>query len=199
MARTIQLVPGLRYWAGADLPWFVPESVVTSALRDIGFDAPQWHERSESPPVDPHSDPAYLDDWSSWATAIYTGQAKPYELPNGLKWIVAEQRATQPAPTPPNDAGPTQSTATTPDPNVVLGQNLLRLIDEALKSNDPKKMRMTAEYFATRNMPELARTLNDAAADRERERAKTIALVAVGIGTVTALTLGVVIALRSAK
>lgn len=195
MARTVQLVPGLRYWAGADLPWFVPESVVTSAAKDLGFDDPQWHERSEAPPVDPTTDPQYQDDWTSWATAIYVGTAQPYELPSGLKWFVAEQRAAAPA-KPPKDVGPTQ---TGTDPNLVSAQDLLARVNAALESNDPAKMRETAEYLRAHNAPDLARTLTDAADDRERQRAKKIALVAAGVGTVVALVLVGVVAMRGTK
>jgi hypothetical protein len=178
MARAVDLVTGTRYWAGADLPWFVPQTVVNAALRDLGFGEPTWHEREDPPPVDPRSDPQYSDDWTSWATATYLGAPQRYTLPGGIKWFVAEKGTSQTAP------APKASPAT--DANVAYAEQLLEVVNQALASGKPDLMLQAAAYFEERNMPTLASVLRDAAGNAKSARAKRLGLIATSVALVVA-------------
>ncbi len=192
MARTVDLVPGVRYWAGADLPWFVPQGVVSAAARDLGFDDPVWHDRADAPPINPRSDPEYADDWTSWATATYVGTAQRYGLPKGLKWFVAERKE-------PKQTAPSPKPAATTDANVKYAEEQLRIANEALASGKPELMLQAAEYFRGHNMRELGQVLEDAAGNAQRDKARAVAIIATGIGLVIATGLTLIIALRKAR
>jgi hypothetical protein len=190
--RDVDLVPGARYWAGMDLPWYVPQSMVTSAAEDIGFRDVEWHDQSEPLPasVSPRSDPQYGGDWSEWATAVYRGQRQMYHLKYAPDWIVMAAPTGAPSPGPPAASNPTL---------VAESLKLLETINAALKSGDVMLMDRTATYLETHNMPALAATMKGAAADARqagvaarRARAKRIALWAVGLGGgATVLLVGV--------
>jgi hypothetical protein len=93
MARAIPLISGSRIYAGANLPFFVSQGMVTSYLAARGFTDVQWHKRSESLPagLDPTKDPQYDDDWDVWAEAQYAGlQSGTLNPPANPAWMRVE-------------------------------------------------------------------------------------------------------------
>jgi hypothetical protein len=90
-SRTYQLEQGAKYYAGADIPWYIPTSIVTRGAEDLGFRAIKWHERKKEalpPGIDPRSDAGYSDAWQEWAEGIYTGPSGPKFITYGPCWVV---------------------------------------------------------------------------------------------------------------
>lgn len=97
MARPIPLIIGSKIYAGANLPFYVSQGMVTSWLAARGFTAIRWHKRSEPLPLglDPTKDPQYDDDWDVWAEAQYTGaQSGSLQPPADPSWMRVELPAT---------------------------------------------------------------------------------------------------------
>ena len=91
--HVLNLTPGAKYYAGADLPFYLSRGMVDSYLTGKGFTNIQWFERKDALPagVNPQDDPLYSDDWTEWASATYAG-AQPLSLdpPGDPAWVVLE-------------------------------------------------------------------------------------------------------------
>lgn len=87
---SIALVPGAKYWAGANRPWYVGQGMVTSYLQGKGFSNVQWHKRAESLPadVDPRASTTYSDDWDEWVSGDYQGPLGSLSPPVDLPWYI---------------------------------------------------------------------------------------------------------------
>lgn len=93
MARPIPLIVGSKLYAGANLPFYISQGMVTSWLTARGFSAIKWHKRSEPLPIglDPTKDPQYDDDWDVWAEGQYTGaQSGSLTPPADPSWMRVE-------------------------------------------------------------------------------------------------------------
>lgn len=93
MARPIPLIPGSRIFAGANLPFYVSQHMVTRWLNARGFDGIHWHKRNEPLPLglDPTRDPQYDDDWDVWADGRYTRtQSGSLAPPADPAWLRVE-------------------------------------------------------------------------------------------------------------
>ena len=118
MARAIPLIVGSRIYAGANLPFYVSQGMVTSYLENRGFSGVQWHKRSDPlpPGLDPTKDPQYDDDWDVWAEGMYAGlQNGQIEPPADPAWMRVELPATATSATP-SPATATPPAATLPPP-----------------------------------------------------------------------------------
>lgn len=175
--RDIRLFPGVRYYAGVSLPWYVPRGIVTSAVKEIGFKDVEWHPRAERPPVDPHDDPSYSDDWENWATAVYQGPTQLHHLSHAPAWIVTD----------------TELPAEENFPLVQHGQHILSLVNGTLASHDPATIRQAARYFEERNMRELAADLRAAADTIDKSKPERVAQWA-AIGGILLTTVGLFVA-----
>lgn len=95
--HVLNLTPGAKYYAGADLPFYLSRGMVDSYLTGKGFTGIQWFDRKDALPagVNPQEDPLYSDDWTEWASATYAG-AQPLSLdpPGDPAWVVLEQAPT---------------------------------------------------------------------------------------------------------
>ncbi|HEV8549245.1 MAG TPA: hypothetical protein VGQ57_09455, partial [Polyangiaceae bacterium] len=66
MTREVQLEPG-TWLAGYSAPFLVPEGAIKSKLQGFGLQQIQFFDRDAAkPPIDPHKDPHYSDDWDTW-------------------------------------------------------------------------------------------------------------------------------------
>lgn len=85
----MQLEMGTWY-AGFNLPFFVPKSMVKSELEKLGFTEIRFFKRDEGPdvPVNPRADSQYSDDWSEWVRAWYPGPTRTVERPGAVAWLV---------------------------------------------------------------------------------------------------------------
>jgi hypothetical protein len=111
MARPIPLIVGSRIYAGANLPFYVSQGMVTSWLANRGFTGIRWHDRSEPLPLglDPQKDPQYDDDWDVWAEGQYSGtQSGQLDPPADPAWMRVE------LPAPAAGANPRNATAAPP-------------------------------------------------------------------------------------
>lgn len=110
MSRPIPLIAGAKFYAGADLPFYISKSMVTSWLNARGFSAVKWHDRKEPLPnaIDPTADPTYDDVWDYWAEATYTGsQGGQLTPPADPAWLRIElPQGVAPQPTVDATAGP---------------------------------------------------------------------------------------------
>jgi len=99
MARLIPLIPGSKVYAGANLPFYVSQRMVTDYLTGKGFRNVVWHDRDQALPmgIEPAKDPQYDDDWDVWASADYLGQAGQLNPPADPSWLRVEL---PPAPAP---------------------------------------------------------------------------------------------------
>ena len=85
------LKPGYHYYAGATIPWFIPNATIVSWLRDKGFVGIKLHKRVEPLPknVDPKIDSEYIDSWDGWVEAYWIGEKENVlELPTDISWMV---------------------------------------------------------------------------------------------------------------
>lgn len=101
MARSIPLIVGAHYYAGANLPFYVTRSMVTGYLEGKGFRGVRWHDRDAALPgsLDPKRDPEYSDDWDSWAEAEYSGNGSGVlDPPASPAWLRVELPAIASAP-----------------------------------------------------------------------------------------------------
>lgn len=99
-SRTYQLEQGAKYYAGADIPWYVPTSIVTQGAHDLGFRGIKWHDRGKEalpPGIDPRSDGAYSDAWEEWAEGMYAGPTGPKFIKYSPSWVVRAPVAPAPA------------------------------------------------------------------------------------------------------
>lgn len=103
MARLIPLIPGSRLYAGANLPFYVSQRMVTNWLLDRGFRNVTWHDRGQPLPAGmiPSTDPAYDDDWDVWASADYAGPPGQLAPPTDPSWLRVALPATAAPPSPP--------------------------------------------------------------------------------------------------
>lgn len=186
--RDVQLVPGQRYYAGVELPWYVPRSVVTSAAQDVGFEDIVWHAGDQKPPIEPRTDPSYQADSSEWATGVYRGAPQVYHFAHAPSWIVSATPAV--AATPP--ARPSDA---------VIGESLrlLRIVNGALESGDPNLMRQASAYFSEHGMPKLAATLAGSAEHVSKGRYERVATWAAAIGATVGLVSLMVAAIRYSR
>lgn len=100
--HVLNLTPGAKYYAGADLPFFLSRGMVDSYLTGKGFTNIQWFDRKDALPegVNPQTDPLYSDEWTEWASATYSGpQPLSLDPPGDPAWVVIES-----ASKPPKDA-----------------------------------------------------------------------------------------------
>lgn len=144
--RVVRLVDGARYYAGVDLPFFVPRSVVTAAARDMGFRDVTWHDRDRAPPVDPaRADPQYSDDWDEWATGVYRGPTRVERLSHAPEWIVMQQ--TQLPGVPRTESTPTAATAKPAEEKTAGGvpARIQQIVNQALASGNADYIRETAD------------------------------------------------------
>lgn len=106
--HVLSLTPGAKYYAGADLPFYVSRGMVDSYLTGHGFRDIQWFDRKDALPagVNPQEDPLYSDDWTEWASATYAGsQPTSLDPPGDPAWVSiltpssakASKNATKPA------------------------------------------------------------------------------------------------------
>lgn len=156
MSRTVRLVPGARWFAGVDLPWWLPTSLVTSGAEDMGFSEVTWHERSEALPVDPRSDGTYSDGWDQWATGIYRGPERDHAMAWTIPWLVGVNP-------PPAVVQPEASVQPT---GLGLDERARELVRVALESQDPPSMRAAAQMLDAQGFAALATGLR-ARADAE--------------------------------
>lgn len=101
MARNLPLVRGAKYYAGANLPFYVSRAMVTDYLEGKGFQSVRWHDRDEPLPafLDAKRDPQYSDDWDSWAEAEYMGTtAGVLDPPASPAWMRIELPVSATAP-----------------------------------------------------------------------------------------------------
>jgi hypothetical protein len=175
--RDVRLFPGVRYYAGVSLPWYVPRSIVTSAANEIGFNNVAWHPRTERLSVNPRDDPLYSDDWENWATGVYQGPTQLHRLSHAPSWIVTDT----PLPAEENF------------PLVEHGRQILDLVNGALASHDPATIRQAAAYFDERNMRELAAELRVAADTIDKSKPERVAQWA-AIGGILLTTIGLFVA-----
>lgn len=101
MGRSIPLIVGAKYYAGASRPFYVTQSMVTGYLEGKGFRAVHWHDRDEALPagLDPAKDPEYSNDWDEWAEAEYSGSGSGVlDPPAAPKWLRVELPAVAPNP-----------------------------------------------------------------------------------------------------
>ena len=161
--RVVQLVSGARYYAGVDLPWIVPRSVVTGAAEDMGFTDISWHARDEqSPPLNPATaDPSYSNDWDEWATGIYRGQTRFETLSHAPAWIAMQ-------PPPPTSTQPTQPPAPVAPPTPTPSQaataqgvpaRIQQIVQQALASGNADYIRETAAALKAGGWEVLGREL----------------------------------------
>lgn len=118
MARAIPLITGSRIYAGANLPFYVSQGMVTGYLENRGFRNIKWHKRSEPlpPGLDPQKDPQYDDDWDVWAEGQYSGlQSGQLNPPADPAWMRVELPAVGTGATP-GPATATPPAATVPSP-----------------------------------------------------------------------------------
>ena len=87
---TINLEPG-RYYAGASIPFFVPNSMIVSAVEELGAKNVQIISRDDIKlPFDPRIDPKYDDDWSEVIIADYSGPERRFEHERVWKWLIVQ-------------------------------------------------------------------------------------------------------------
>jgi hypothetical protein len=101
MARSIPLIAGARYFAGANLPFYVSRAMVTGYLENRGFRNVRWHDRETALPggLDPTKDPQYSDNWDEWAEAEYSGLGSGVlDAPADPAWLRVELPAAVTAP-----------------------------------------------------------------------------------------------------
>lgn len=116
--------------------------MVESKASALGFGSIEWHDRdTDAPPVDPHGDPSYSDDWDEWASAIYIGQPGQIQLPARPAWIVEAPPVVTPR-------GPT-----------LIPPNADDVYAEAAQSNDPVTLAVAANVLVKMGRPELAQSL----------------------------------------
>ncbi len=108
-SRSILLQPGTWY-AGIRKPWFVPESVIDSALQKEGLSSIAFHKRDESLPsmVHPRNDPRYSDDWDTWISAEYHGAQRQLTIDHYdfVAWMLVIADKPPPAPAKPEPPTP---------------------------------------------------------------------------------------------
>lgn len=87
---SIALVPGAKYFAGANRPWYVGQGMVTSYLQGKGFANVQWFKRAEPLPagVVPRQSTTYSDDWDEWVSGEYHGPLGSLSPPVALPWFI---------------------------------------------------------------------------------------------------------------
>lgn len=144
--RVVQLVSGARYFAGVDLPWIVPQSVVTGAAQDLGFTDIEWHDRKEvAPPLNPATaDPLYSDDWDEWATGVYRGPTKVERLSHAPAWIAMQQPTATPTQQPPTPVAPPTATPEQAATAMGVPQRIQQIVQQALASGNPEHILETA-------------------------------------------------------
>lgn len=155
MSRALHLVPGARWYAGVDLPFWLPTSAVDSGAQDMGFREIAWHDREDDAlpsGVDPRSDRNYSDSWDQWATGIYQGPERDHTIPWNVPWLVAVNPQIQLPP-------PQQVTV----PELTLDQRTQELTRIALESNNPAVMRVAAQMMTAQGYPALAQQLSQRA------------------------------------
>jgi hypothetical protein len=142
--RILQLVPGGRWYVGTKLPFFVPESMVTAAVEDLGFTGVEWYDRDDAmPPVDPRGDPQYSDGWSEWATGVYQGAPRSYSLTYNVPWVVSDAPAEKPV-------------EALPGHELTLDQKVTGLFNKAVKSDDSRVRRVVAQMIRAQGFTRLA-------------------------------------------
>ena len=87
---SIALVPGAKYFAGANRPWYVGQGMVTGYLQGKGFANVQWYKRAEPLPPDviPRQSTTYSDDWDEWVSGTYNGPLGSLSPPVALPWFI---------------------------------------------------------------------------------------------------------------
>lgn len=99
-----------RYFAGVDVPFFVPNSLIVEGVRELGGENVAITDRADAVlPFDPAKvDPKYSDAWEEVVTADYDGPTKTIEEPRRWKWLVVVPSSSAPSSSTPG------STANTP-------------------------------------------------------------------------------------
>jgi hypothetical protein len=156
VARSLHFVPGAHWYAGLDLPFYLPRSSVSSGAQDMGFRNIVWHDRDgAAPPVNPRSDPQYSDDWDEWAEGVYVGPERDHTIPWEVPWLAFEN--------PPQPAIPQPAPVASP---MSLDDRVRGIVRVALESGDPASMRAAARLMSAQGFPQLA-------ADLERQAEQT--------------------------
>lgn len=150
--RVVHFVPGSRWFAGVDLPFWLLRSAVTSGASDMGFRDIRWHTRDEPVPIDPKADPQYSDEWNEWAEGVYVGPERDHVLPWSIPWLGYRN---------PEAAVPAQ---VQPPPELTLEQKAMVLARTALESRDPGSIRVAAAMLSAQGFRELAAELERQAA-----------------------------------
>lgn len=84
----LTLRPG-RYFAGVDIPFFVPNSAIRNGVEELGGRNVTITEREDVQlPFDPREDPKYSDSWEEVVTADYPGPTKTIDTPRRWKWLM---------------------------------------------------------------------------------------------------------------
>ncbi len=121
---TIHLEPG-RYYAGASIPFFVPNSMIASAVEGLGGKNVKIVSRDDIKlPFDPRIDPKYDDDWSEVIIADYSGPVRQFEHERVWQWLIVQpQKKNSTLPAAPIDQS-TPSTKPTASTGAMVGIGL---------------------------------------------------------------------------
>ena len=90
MAKSVKLTLRRgRYFAGVDIPFFVPNSAIVDGVEELGGQAVTITDREDAQlPFDPREDPKYSDSWEEVVTADYPGPTKTIDTPRRWKWLM---------------------------------------------------------------------------------------------------------------
>jgi hypothetical protein len=115
----VKLYQGL-WFAGVTRPSLITRDLFERGLRlalpiavapSVG--AFRWYTRDQTPPVDPHKDPNYRDDWNEWFSVEFRGKDATVTVPNTLSWLqgmAGDPNTLRPDPKPPAPALPAPAT-----------------------------------------------------------------------------------------
>lgn len=178
---SIELVPNATYYAGADRPFFVTQSMVSDYLRDKGFADIAWHKRKVALPsnVNPRGAAKYSDEWDEWVSATYTGAAGTLDPPVDLPWVVIDRPQTTTSIASPSTRAPSWQAAS---------EQASRAAAAAAIASQRAKTTVPSSSVAP-VPPSLAQTSPDAPRDTSMARNSTGA--ALFIGGITVLLFGV--------
>lgn len=84
----LTLRPG-RYFAGVDIPFFIPNAAIVDGVQELGGENVIITDRADAElSFDPRTDPKYSDAWEEVVTADYRGPTKTIETPRRWKWLM---------------------------------------------------------------------------------------------------------------
>ena len=96
MASKLNLTfsPG-TYFAGVDIPWYVPNSMIVDRLmKEPGVKGVWIYPRKGTRlPVNPYLDRLYNDDWQEWIRLKYDGPVRVLRSAKQWAWMVSVPKA----------------------------------------------------------------------------------------------------------